>query len=102
MLSLELSRYFSGSVLFRSEQAWRDCNNNRNDERPGSRQRRQNASAHNMTSAAVEMMIPSAAFARSRRVGNRDLAGDEFEMVLDDGEIGSCLIGLAQCERVFL
>jgi hypothetical protein len=32
---------------------------------------RQNASAHRMTSAAVEMMIPSAAFARSRRVGSR-------------------------------
>ena len=33
--------------------------------------RRQNASAHRMTSAAVEMMIPSAAIAKSRRVGNR-------------------------------
>src|SRR5260370_10755270 len=33
--------------------------------------RRQNASAHRMTRAPVEMMIPSAAFARSRRVGMR-------------------------------
>ena len=31
----------------------------------------QNASAHRMTSAAVEMMIPSAAIARWRRVGSR-------------------------------
>ena len=34
--------------------------------------RRQNASAHRMTSAAVETMMPSAAIAKSRRVGNRE------------------------------
>ena len=39
MLSLELPRYLTGSVLFRREEAWRDCNNNRDDERPGSRDR---------------------------------------------------------------
>jgi hypothetical protein len=32
----------------------------------------QNASAHRMTRAAVEMMIPSAVFARSPRVGSRE------------------------------
>jgi hypothetical protein len=35
MLSLELSRYFSGSVFFRSEQGWRDCSNDHEHERPG-------------------------------------------------------------------
>ena len=37
-------------------------------------------------------MIPSAAFARSPRVGTRELAGDEFEIALDQREIGPRLI----------
>jgi hypothetical protein len=37
MLSLELSRYFSGSVFFRSEQGWRDCSNDREHEAPAKR-----------------------------------------------------------------
>ena len=50
-----------------------------------------------------QKMIPSAAFARSPRVGSsRELAGDEFEIALDQGEIGSRLIGLAQRQGVFV
>ena len=65
--------------------------------------RRQNASAHRMTSAAVEMMIPSAAFARSRRVGSRaSWPMTNLQVALDRGEVGSRLIGLAQCKRVSL
>ena len=60
-------------------------------------QKCQNASAHRMTSAAVEIMIPSAALAKSPRVGSRESrAGDEFEIALDEREIGPRLIGLVQ------
>ncbi len=35
---------------------------------------------------------------RYARVGHAgELAGDGFEMILDQGEVGSSLIGLAQC-----
>jgi hypothetical protein len=57
----------------------------------------QNASAHRMTSAAVEMMMPSAALARSHpRRQSREPAGDEYKIALKQREIGPRLIGLSQ------
>ena len=49
------------------------------------------------------MMIPSAAFARSPRVGSRaSWSITSCRSLFDGGEVGPCLIGLAQCQRVFL
>ena len=69
----------------------------------GPHHRRQNASAHRMTSAAVAMMIPSAAFAKSRRVGRRaswPMTNCRSVSIAAKSDRG--LIGLVQCQGVFI
>jgi hypothetical protein len=56
-----------------------------------------------MTSAAVEMMIPSSGLceiAPGWQPG--ELAHDDLQIAFNGGEVGPCLISLAQCKRVFL
>jgi hypothetical protein len=47
------------------------------------------------------MMIPSAAFEIAPGRRTRDLY-EELQVVLESWELGSRLIGLSQCERVFV
>jgi hypothetical protein len=80
MLPLEFPCDCTGSIFLRRKGARSDLNNDRNDDRPGSGKAkssrrastdhmRQKASAQ--TTAAVQMIMLSAAFAMSPRVGSR-------------------------------
>ena len=77
MLLLELARHLARPMLSRGGRAdIGEGNRQCEGKQRASRYRCQNASAHRMTSAAVAKMMPSAAFARSRRVGShRPAAG---------------------------
>ena len=71
VLPLKFPRHLTGSIFLGRKRAPSDSNNDRDDHRPAFHHRCQNDSAHRMTSAAVQMMIPSEAFAKSARVGTR-------------------------------
>ena len=52
------------------------------------------------TASKAQMLAVANSSVRHRyaeRRHSRELAGDGFEMLFDDGEIGAGLIGLAQC-----